>query len=143
MVGNFGPLAGPLRSQCKTLHIFERHPDVESGLLGEDAAPDILPECHVVILSATTLLNRTLDALLTYCRAARQVAILGPSTPLIPAIFASRGVTLLSGVHVVQPEHAMRVVSEGGGTRQFGKSIRKVTLRLAHAKPNSLATSES
>ena len=85
----------------------------------------------VVILSATTLINRTLDDLLSLCRNAHEVAILGPSTPLLPRLFVDRGVTLLSGVQVVEPERVLRIVSEGGGTRQFGRAVKKVTLRLA------------
>jgi len=61
---------------------------------------------------------------------------LGPSTPLLPAVFVNRGVTFLSGVQVVEPHRVLRIVSEGGGTRQFGGAVRKVTLRLAGADPS-------
>jgi uncharacterized protein (DUF4213/DUF364 family) len=74
-------------------------------------------------------LNRTLDDLLVFCRNAREVAILGPSTPLLPQVFAGRGVTLLSGVQVVDGERVLRLVSAGGGTRQLGSSVRKLTVR--------------
>ncbi len=131
MVGYFGPLIEPLRTLSKALHIFERRPDAGPGVLSEAAAAEILPECHLVILSATALLNRTLDDLLVHCRNAREVAILGPSTPLLPGIFADRGVTLLSGVHVMDAESVLRIVSEGGGTRQLRTGIRKLTLRCA------------
>jgi uncharacterized protein (DUF4213/DUF364 family) len=131
MVGYFGPLVEPLRRRVKALHVFERRPHADSGVLPETAAADVLPQCEVVILSATTLLNRTLDHLLDLCRNAREVAILGPSTPFAPEVFVNRGVTLLSGVHVVNPERVLRVVSEGGGNRQFGAAVKRVTLRLA------------
>jgi uncharacterized protein (DUF4213/DUF364 family) len=130
MVGYFGPLVEPLRKRCRALHILERHPGAESGLLPESAAGEVLPRCQIVILSATTLLNRTLDGLLQLCRNAREVAILGPSTPLLPEVFATRGATLLSGVHVIDPERALRIVSEGGGTRQLGEAVKKLTVRL-------------
>lgn len=129
MVGYFGPLIGPLRTRGKALHAFERRPNAESGVLPESAAAEILPQCRVVILSATALLNRTLDDLLAWCRNARGVAILGPSTPLLPQVFAGRGVTLLSGVQVVDGERVLRLVSEGGGTRQLGGAVRKLTVR--------------
>ena len=131
MVGYFGPLVEPLRSRGKALHVFERRPHAESGVLPEAAAADVLPQCQLVILSATTLLNRTLDQLLDLCRNARELAVLGPSTPLLPEVFMDRGVTLLSGVQVVNPERVLRVVSEGGGTRQFGAAVKKITLRLS------------
>ena len=96
MVGYFSPLVGPLRSRGKALHVFERRPRAESGVLPEAATAEILSQCHVIILSATTLINRTLHDLLAFCRNAREVAILGPSTPLLPTVFVDRGVTLLS-----------------------------------------------
>jgi uncharacterized protein (DUF4213/DUF364 family) len=129
MVGAFGPFIEPLRSRSKVLHVFERRPEGRSGVLPESAANEILPNCQVVILTATTLLNRTLDDLLTYCLAAREVAIVGPSTPLLPDVFSDRGVTLLSGVKVVDGERALHVVSEGGGTRQLAPAVRKLTVR--------------
>jgi len=130
MVGYFGPLVDPLRNRSGVLHILERRPSAEPGVLPESAAITVLPECRIVILSATALLNRTLDGLLDLCRNAREVAILGPSTPLLPQVFSSRGVTLLSGVQVIDPKRVLRLVSEGGGTRQLGEAVRKLTVRL-------------
>ncbi len=130
MVGHFAPLADPLKARCRALHILELRADPGSGLLPASAAAEVLPRCRIVILSATTLINRTLDELLPLCRSAREVAILGPSTPMLPEVFAGRGVTCLSGVRVSSAERALRVVSEGGGTRQFGGAVRKLTLRL-------------
>ena len=53
------------------------------------------------MLSATTLLNHTIDGLLDYCKEAREIAILGPSTPFLPKLFSRRNVTILSGIQVV------------------------------------------
>lgn len=135
MAGNFAPLVEPLRKRCRVLYVLERHPAPGSDLLPESAAPEVLPRCQVAILSATTLINRTLDSLLELCCNAREIAVLGPSTPMLPDIFARRGVTLLSGVAVAAPERLLRIVSEGGGTRQFGAAVRKVNLRLAAPQP--------
>ncbi len=129
MVGYFGPLVAPLKKRAAALHIFERRPDLENGLLPETAAGDLLPECQIVILTATTLLNRTLDGLLYYCKAAREVALLGPSTLFLPEFFRNRGITILSGIQVVDAPGVFRIISEGGGTRQFGRTVRKLTLR--------------
>jgi uncharacterized protein (DUF4213/DUF364 family) len=75
-------------------------------------------------------LNHTLDTLLGRCEYARTVALVGPSTPLLPEVFARRNVTLLSDIQVVDAGHVLRVVSEGGGTRQFGDAARKLALRI-------------
>ena len=130
MVGYFGPLVKPLRERVRSLHIFERRPNPGLGILPEAATRDLLPQCGVVVLSATTILNHTIDGLLDCCKAAREIALLGPSTPFLPEVFRSHGVTMLSGLQVVDPAQVLRVVSEGGGTRQFGRAARKVTLRI-------------
>jgi hypothetical protein len=133
MIGYFGPLVGPIRKRARILHIFERKPIPDLGVLPDSAAGDLLPECQVVVLSATTLLNHTIDGLLDHCTAAREIAILGPSTPFLPGVLIKRGVTILSGVQVVDAPQVLRVVSEAGGTRKFGSAVRKLTLRVSNS----------
>jgi len=128
MIGYFGPLVGSIRKRARILHIFERKPIPDLGVLPDSAAVDLLPQCQVVVLSATTILNQTIDGLLDCCKEAREIAILGPSTPFLPDSFRKRGVTILSGVQVIDGPQVLRVVSEAGGTRSFGKAIRKLTL---------------
>jgi uncharacterized protein len=130
MIGYFGPLVGPIRKSCRVLHIFERKPIPDLGVLPDSAAGDILPQCQVVVISATTLLNRTIDELLNHCGSAREIAILGPSTPFVSEPFKKRGVTILSGIQVLDTPRILQVVSEAGGTRKFGQAVRKLTMRI-------------
>ena len=130
MVGYFGPLVAPLRERAGSLRIFERKSNPALDILPDTAAGEHLPACDVVILTASSLLNRTMDRLLELCRGAREIAVLGPSTPFVPEVFRPRGVTLLSGLQVVDPARILKIVSEGGGTRQFGRAVRKLSLRL-------------
>lgn len=129
MVGFFGPLVDPLRKAAKELFIFERRSGGD-GVLPDWAASQLLPRCGVVILSATSIINRTLDALLGYCRGAREVVLLGPSTPMLPGLFGQLGMNILSGVEVTDPGLLLRIVSEGGGTRRFQEAVDKVTIRI-------------
>jgi len=130
MIGYFGPLVKPLNDRVREMHIFERRSDPEYGILPDSSAKDFLPECQVVVMTATALLNHTMDDLLGLCKNAREVAILGPSTPFIPEVFTRHGVTMLSGLKVENPGKILQIVSEGGGTRQFGGAVRKLSLRL-------------
>jgi uncharacterized protein (DUF4213/DUF364 family) len=130
MIGYFGPLVEPIKKRARALRIFERRAEPEYEILPESATLELLPKCQVVILSATTLLNHTIDGLLDLSRNAREIAILGPSTPFLPEIFHRHGVTMLSGLQVADPMQILQTISEGGGTRQFGRAVRKLSLRL-------------
>ena len=130
MVGHFGPLVTFLRDSAARLHIFERRPAQEPDVHPAWTAPMLLPECDVVIITSASLVTRALDELLERAVRAHELVLLGPSTPMLPEVFAKRRVTLLSGVHVVDGAGLLRVVSEGGGTREFGTTVRKLALRL-------------
>jgi uncharacterized protein len=130
MIGYFGPLVDSIRKRGQTLHIFERKAIPELGVLPDTAAAGLLPGCSVVVMSATTLLNHTIDGLLDLCKTAREIAVLGPSTPFQPGPFRKRGVTILSGIQVVDGPRVLRVVSEAGGTRNFGRAIRKLSISI-------------
>lgn len=131
MVGYFGPLVEPLKKRARAFHVFERKPDPKWGILPESAAQDLLPQCSIVILSATTLLNHTVDGLLQLSKNAREIALLGPSTPWVPDVVKLHGVKVLSGFQVTDADKVLQIVSEGGGTRQFQRAGRKLSLRCA------------
>ena len=136
VVGNIHPLVAAFEAAGARVQVFERGP-VPEGCLPDWVAPEVLPECDVVVITGTSLVNRTLDRLLVLAGQAREVAVVGPSTPLVPEIFAARGVSLLSGVRVIDTDRVLRVVSEGGGTRHFGNAVRKSSVRLRRADGSS------
>ena len=130
MVGCFSPLVEPIRRRVRRLLIFERGQRLTPGLLSENQARELLPQCSVAIITATTLLNGTIDALLTATADCREVVLLGPSTPLVPQAFANspRRVTLLAGVVITNVEELLRAVARDGGTRDFLPSVVKVNV---------------
>ncbi len=133
MVGYFGPLVPEVRRRAAELFIFERIALPQGGVLPQERAAELLPRCQVAIISATTLLNQTLEPLLEACAGCREVVLLGPSTPLYPEAFAFTPLTMLSGVKVRDPEGLLQVVAEAGGTRQFIRMVEKKNLRLRPA----------
>jgi uncharacterized protein (DUF4213/DUF364 family) len=61
------------------------------------------------------------------------VALLGPSTPLLPEAFTGTPVSWLSGIWITRAMEVLRVVSEGGGTREFSPFSRKVNIQIVRA----------
>ena len=92
----------------------------------------MLHRCSVALITATTLINGIIDELLAAAANCREVVPLGPSTPLVPEVFATvpRLVTLLAGVVVTNAEELLRTVARDGGTRDFKTSVAKVNARV-------------
>ena len=97
------------------LSILERRP--EPGDLPDPACEYILPEQDVVIMTATTLINKTMPRLLELSRNAR-VVVAGPSTPLTP-ILLEHGIEILGGLMVEDEDRVWKTVGEGGQRQLF------------------------
>lgn len=131
MVGYFAPLVPAVRKRVGSLAIFEENENLRmEGAFSPDEAYKVLPTCDVVLLTATSIINRTVDRLLECCGKCREVVMLGASTPLLPKAFHSTPVTLLSGVKICKPAEILRIVSEGGGMSSFKGFIRKVNVQI-------------
>ncbi|MCX5895589.1 MAG: DUF364 domain-containing protein [Proteobacteria bacterium] len=128
MVGYFPPLMPLLKPKVRELLVFEKLLGKAPGVYPEHKATELLPSCSVAIITATSLINETLQPLLEACRTCRQVALLGASTPLAPELFKPFGVTLLSGIIITDACGVLRCVSEGGGMGSFKGYIKKVNL---------------
>lgn len=129
MVGYFGPLVPELKKKVHHLHIFEKV-EQPGEILPEEAAFELLPRCQVALITSTTLITNTLDALLEVSRSCREVVLLGASTPFVPKAFQDTPVTLLSGIEVLNSEGVLQIVSEGGGMQFFKKNVKKINLTI-------------
>lgn len=130
MVGHFSPMVKELKEKAAELLIFEQIDQPRGGLLPAAEVPKRLPECQVALITATSIINGTLDDLLAAAKTCRETILLGASTPLLPEVFQDTPVTCLSGAIVTDPEAVLKVVSCGGGMRSFKPYVRKVNLKL-------------
>jgi len=131
MVGFFGPLVEILEKRGTNMTVFENDQPAGGPTRPAGEAEEILPDCHVAIITATSIINRSIEGLLKAAEGCREVVVLGSSTPLIPEAFPTRKVTWLSCVVVKEPLAILQIVSEGGGMRYFGPHIRKVSLGVS------------
>ncbi len=130
MVGDFRPILNDIRNKTSNIYVFEQDPAKIIGLYPEDSMPQFLPKCDVVVITATSIINHTIDAVLANCQNAREICLLGPSTPLCPEFFKLANVTLLAGTVVMNPELILQIVSQGGGTMTMKPAVKQVLARV-------------
>ena len=127
MVGLFKPLLEKIRATGAELSIIERD-SARMKIVDEQAKIYILKKCTVAIITATTILTDTLEEVLNTLGNPRQVAILGPSTPLCSDVFEDTAVTHLGGASVIDSDKIMQIISEGGGTPAMRPSLKFITV---------------
>ena len=129
MIGEFRPILNEVKKKTDSIYVFEQNVTGDSTLYSSDTIPQYLPKCDVVVVTATSLINQTIDGVLSNCGNARQVCMLGPSTPLCPDVFREYNVHLLAGTVVTNPQRILEIVSQGGGTMSMKPAIRQVLVK--------------
>jgi uncharacterized protein (DUF4213/DUF364 family) len=133
MVGYIEPMAHFLKSRTtKELIIFDRSREQLGGVYPESRQRELLPQCDILLVTGTTTLNRSLDAILQHATNAREVILVGTSTPLYPEAFRDTKVTQLAG-SLWRQEHRAAIfsaVSEGRGMRALSTYGTKVFLAV-------------
>ncbi|MEA1971323.1 MAG: DUF364 domain-containing protein [Thermodesulfobacteriota bacterium] len=133
MVGHFGPLVERIKKTGAKLHIIEKDPN-RMEILDRKEIDSILEKCSVAIITATSILNNTIEEILNGLGNPRHVTIMGPSTPMFGEAFAQTPVTHLGGSAVLDPRKIMQIISEGGGTPDMRPFLRFIDRRIEHIK---------
>lgn len=130
MVGMIKPVFEALESVTRNIYVFEENVMKCGDIYYENSISIRLPECSVVFIKATCIMNHTLDKVLLYCKKAREVCIIGPSTPLCPEVFRRYGVSLLAGSIVKNADSILEIISQGGGIISMQPAISPCLLRV-------------
>lgn len=95
-----------------------------------DRYPEFLPLADVVIITGVTLINDTLPELLSHLKPGAKVSLAGPTVSMLPQPLFRRGVTMVGGIVVTDPDRCLDLLSEGGsGYHLFGKCAEKTLIR--------------
>jgi uncharacterized protein (DUF4213/DUF364 family) len=129
MVGLFSPLMERIRATGAVLTVIEKNPR-RLEVISPENKRKALQDCDVAIITATTLLNNTFEETTSLLGKPRSVALMGPSTPLVPEIFLDTPVTHLGGAVVADSARVLQIISEGGGTPALRPYLHFVNLFL-------------
>jgi uncharacterized protein len=128
MVGLFPPLVQQVLETGARLTVIELRQDLAGAREGWHVSldPTDLGGCNKVLSTSTVLLNDTLDTLLSHCRAAQRISLIGPGAGCVPDPLFARGVTLLGGSWIVDAAGFKAALAEGVS---WSPHVRKVAIR--------------
>ncbi|OGU12716.1 MAG: hypothetical protein A2X61_09995 [Ignavibacteria bacterium GWB2_35_12] len=108
IIGRF-PFNNEISDIAKKTYILEIEP--EKNELPMMACEDVMPKSDINIITATTLINHTLQRLLELGSNGINI-VLGPSTPLSPVLF-DFGANILAGLRVNNINDIVKSITQG------------------------------
>ncbi len=89
----------------------------------------VIPVSDVVIITGLTLVNNTIDGLLSVVSPNTQLIVTGPSSSLIPDFLFQNKVNLVGATQITDPETAFEIVGQAGtGYHLFQYCARKICI---------------
>lgn len=102
-----------VKEQAKEICFLERAP--KPGDYPDSACDWLLPQCDIVLITGSTLVNKTLPHLLELCQDAYTI-LCGPSVPMCPKLL-EYGIDRLAGLVITDKEHMMhKIVHDVAGS---------------------------
>lgn len=141
VVGAFQSYIRRLKEAGANFKVLELNPD---ALRPEDIgyyvpaaeAERILPGSDIVIITGSTLANRSLDGLLALIPEHSTVVVTGPTSSLLPDLLFEKKVDIVGATRILDPEKMMQVVSQGGaGYHLFRYCAQKIVVLREGQKP--------
>lgn len=140
VVGAFIPFLRELKRRAQPYLVLEQDP----ATLKPDELPffrpaeqvrSVVPQADVLLITGTTLINDTLDAILAAARPDACKVIVGPTVGLVPDAYLHRNCDVLGGIKITHAEEFLDTLAEGGsGYHFFGRSAQKVVLRSRQSR---------
>ncbi|MEW5936801.1 MAG: DUF364 domain-containing protein [Candidatus Thermoplasmatota archaeon] len=114
IIGRF-PFNNKIAKRAKKAYVLEFEP--KEGEMPSSACEEVMPRSEMNIITATALINHTLDRLLELGSGGLNI-VLGPSTPMTQVMF-DFGVDILAGVRVSDPQALSGAITQG--VKEFKK----------------------
>ena len=134
VVGAFVPFLKELKRRKQPFLVLEKDPNTLKAeempfYRPAEMAREVVPQADVLLMTGTTLLNDTLEDLLSWAKPEARVTVVGPTVGLLPDAFLARGADYLGGVRITDPDAFLDLLAEGGsGYHFFGRVAEKVVM---------------
>jgi uncharacterized protein (DUF4213/DUF364 family) len=135
LVGAFIPTLKSLKRRGKLFGILELNPSVlypeeMQYLITPERRDEELSKADLIIATGTTLINDTLEGILKQKKSGARAVVMGPTASSIPDAFFRRGVDILGGVSVVDPDRVLDLIAEAGsGFHFFDKGAERIVIQ--------------
>jgi uncharacterized protein (DUF4213/DUF364 family) len=126
LIGAFTPYIKRLKVMGNPFFIIEKdrqtlRPDEMKYFKPETEIQGALEKSQVVISTGTAIVNHTFDSILSLITNGKRAAIIGPTASLIPDAFFKKGIDVMAGIRILNPDLMLKILRQGGSAYHLSK----------------------
>ncbi len=125
VVGNIKPTVKRALRYTDKVYVLERTPSMRDGALPDTAAPRVIPRADVLLITGMTLINDTLDYIISLATGARERVLVGGTAQVYPPFIKEHGITLVGSIETVDIEGAVLCIRRGCDTKHLSRYTKK------------------
>jgi uncharacterized protein (DUF4213/DUF364 family) len=119
LIGAFGPYIRRLKRMGNPLYLVEKNSqalrtDEMKYFKPESEMSSVLKKSDAIIITGTAIANHTIDPILSFITNGKRTAIIGPTASMAPDAFFKRGVNVMAGVRILDPDSMIKILKQGG-----------------------------
>ncbi|MCG8564829.1 MAG: DUF364 domain-containing protein [Desulfobacterales bacterium] len=124
VVGAFVPTLHALKARGGTWWVVEQDPETLMAEEMDHYVPaaesmETIGRADVLVITGVTLINHTLEGILDAAKPGAEIAVMGPTASALPEVLFDRGVRIVGGVKVTDPDPLLQVIAAGGSGYHF------------------------
>jgi uncharacterized protein (DUF4213/DUF364 family) len=124
VVGALVPTLRVLKARGGTWWVIEKDPitlkeNEKAHFVSTEKSEEIIRRADILIITGATLVTHTLEKILQTAGSNAEVAVMGPTAGFLPEPLFERGVSVVGGVWVKEPDRLLDVLAAGGSGYHF------------------------
>lgn len=136
LVGAFTPYIKRLKAMGNPFFIIEKNrqtlrPDEMKYFKPESEMKTAIEKSQVVMITGTAIVNHTIDAVLSWISNGKRAGIIGPTASMIPDAFFKKGIDVMAGVRILNPDLMLKILKQGGSAYHL---LRECSEKIAFVK---------
>lgn len=137
VIGNMQPLVKKLRdSGINDIVITERNPCIRCGLALSDAVtPRIISKAKTLIVTGATLVNDTIDYIISLTKSKSKIILVGPTASIHPKAALNLGIHAIASLTPIDIDSTIKTIKLGGGRWDYTKYCREYIAVMKGATP--------
>jgi uncharacterized protein (DUF4213/DUF364 family) len=135
VIGAFVPILRTMKQRGGTWWVIEQDPqtlkdDEKAHFVPASQSHEIIAKAEVLFITGVTLVNHTLEGILSSARSGAEIAVIGPTASFLPDVLFQRGVRIVGGVWVKKPDKLLDILAAGGsGFHFFNDSAPRIVIK--------------